>query len=641
MRRIAPLAAALALTLAAPAGAWDDPRFLTPRSATDATRGPDVAVDDAGRALATWMQTSNPASSTQWQVRAATAAPGASTWTMTPPLSPLGARAGNTALGVAGGGAAIAAWTQGANGVLNAVRGSTSGGFGDPTPLGGFGCPNNPNLTDDIVVGPVVALDDAGRGHVAWTAPCGDTTNGRWMLFRHVTPDGFATQTQSAGKSGSPTAVGPQLADDPASDGSRALFKHAQFPSPLVTRDLVGNQAVGSQTTAVADSGADSERLGFLPDGKQVIVYRTGDEIRALVDGVNTRLTPEGQSGLGPQLAVSADGTVVATWFAEGGFWAAVRHPVAGAWGPAHPLSETDGDPRDLDLAIADDGTAYAVWRRSAGDYVDIEGSILDPDDPTRSPGTPYQFQPVAETIFEAGAETLDGGGFSGDARTPKVTATPNGALAVFDFIIDVDGPGRHAVGSVRHTRTPLPPPPVDDEPPPPPGDPGTPAAGPPPPPPVVERDMRAPLLTAFELTRRTFAKGSKEGKIVGRIDDKLATGGKLRQPLRVGTRLRWTADEPGTAALIVTHTGCFSSSYVGDDVTKKERCPRRKDGVVFTQEVPSRRGGNTLKYVGKTLPGKTLRIGGMYRFSLVVTDAAGNGSRPRRVTARVDEVAG
>ncbi|HEX8122761.1 MAG TPA: hypothetical protein VF549_16015 [Solirubrobacteraceae bacterium] len=650
-RRTAALAAVLLLAAAVPASAeWEDPQFLFPRSATDDAIGPDVGIDNAGRALATWLQTSDPTTATQWRAHAAHLPVQASAWTLLPPLSPAGARPGNTALGVAGGGAAVAAWTQGTNGVLHAARGSTtSGAFGSPMEMGGFGCPNNPSqYTDDHVVGPVVALGDGGSGHIAWTAPCGNTDNGRWVLFRQITNDGFASTTKSAGHN-DPTAlggpVGPQLAPDPATGGSRALFKEAEFPSPLVSRDLVNNDTVGAKQEVVADSSAFQEHLGFLPDGKQVVVYRTAGTIRALVDGTNTKLSPDGQDALDPQLAVSADGTVVAAWFGDGAFWAAVRHPTEHTWGPAHQLSDDVGEPRDLTIGVSDEGTAYAIWRRDPGDFVDIEGSILDPDDATRSPGTPFQFQPVPETVYEAGHEQLDGGPFSGDAETPQVAVNATGsAIVVFRFVIEVGNPDRWAIGWARFDRSQAfhgdPPPPDDPGPPPPPpgGDP--PAGGAPPPGAVPPRDTRGPLLSAFTLSQNVIALGAKEGKMVARAGEWVASGRKLRVPLRVGTKVRWTADEAGTATITVRHAGCFTFRYVGDSVTRKERCPRTKDGVVYTDEVPSKVGGNTLRYRGQTDGGKRLRVGGRYQMTLSVTDAAGNVSRVRSAKFRVDELA-
>jgi hypothetical protein len=370
------------------------------------------------------------------------------------------------------------------------------------------------------------------------------------------------------------------------------------------------------------------ERIAFLPGGKQVTVYREnggGTRIFALVDGTSTELSVGSGGGLAPQLAVGADGTVVVAWF-ENGYWAAVRNPTTGAWGPAHRLSDSEGNPSDLDIAVSDEGTGYAVWKRDAGTSVNLEGAILDPDDPSRSPGTPYQFQPVPETLFDATAA-----GTGGDADQPRVDVSPGGnATVVFRAIVDLGPPTRRGIFFLRNVKSPVPARPPAPTPPPGPA----PISGPP-------RDLRAPRVTAFNSLRSVFAKGTKEGQIVARRGDETAINPLLRVPLKVGTRLRWTADEAGSATIVIRHTGCRKfRKYNGHSVAKNEECKAsaRPDGTVAVLRTRSRRGASSVTWLGKTLAGKRLRIGGVYTATLVVVDPSGNRSAGRSVAMSVDE---
>jgi hypothetical protein len=372
-----------------------------------------------------------------------------------------------------------------------------------------------------------------------------------------------------------------------------------------------------------------------------VLAFRRGSAAWARIGAVETQVSPAGQSPVDLQLAVGADGTVVVAWL-DDGYWAAVRNPVTGEWGPAHQLSDDEGEPRGLDIAVADEGTGYAVWKRNPGEADSIEAAILDPDDPTRSPGAPYQFQPVPDTIFNPVNSPIDTDSV-GSADQPNVDVAPNGDATVVFRVVTSLQPLTRAVAFMRNLK-PAPPDPGPPDPGPPDPGPGTPdpgPAGPVGPPAGPPPDLRAPRVSAFNSLRDVFAQGSKEGKVVAKRGEKSAAGTELHQPLRVGTKLRWTADEAGSARIVFTHVLCFTKHYVGEAVRDDERCNKRKlDGTVYTLRAKSKRGKNSVKYLGKTKAGKRLRIGGVYIARLVVTDAAGNPSVPRTLRLRVDEAA-
>ena len=125
---------------------------------------------------------------------------------------------------------------------------------------------------------------------------------------------------------------------------------------------------------------------------------------------------------------------------------------------------------------------------------------------------------------------------------------------------------------------------------------------------------------------------------MVERGEKSAAISRPLRVPLKVGTKLRWTADEAGTAHIKIQFTGCFASFSAGDPIPPGDRCnSKRHDGVVKTFNLKSKRGKNSKTWLGKTDPGSRLRVGGRYVVSLGVTDAADNRSRKRKLELHID----
>jgi hypothetical protein len=404
-----------------------------------------------------------------------------------------------------------------------------------------------------------------------------------------------------------------------------------------VRKDVEASTIVpGSQQTVVPTGTNERpfwERFGFRSDGTQIMVFRRGAHVYAQVEGVDTiQLDPDGgDNALNPDVKVSADGTAVATWTEDNAYWARVLPPISlpQEWGPVHRITDEDVTIQDFTTAISDEGTAYAAWSRDTGDLEAVEVSIMDPDDPTRSPGTPYQFQPVPDALDEVTEVPEED---RADADQPTIDVDPAGnATVAYRRVIGVaPGETRRTIEFVRNFKAPPAPPPVIPGPGP--GGPGPGAPGPAP-------DVTPPHLTAFHALRSTFAEGSKEGKVVVERGEKSAAVSRpLRVPLKVGTKLRWTADEAGTAHISIQFTGCFSSFPAGSPVPPGDRCnSRRHDGIVKTFSLKSKRGKNSKTWLGKTDPGSQLRVGGRYTASLRVTDAADNRSRRRRLELHID----
>ena len=257
---------------------------------------------------------------------------------------------------------------------------------------------------------------------------------------------------------------------------------------------------------------------------------------------------------------------------------------------------------------------------------------------------TPYQFQPTAEAVIDPSGEreklpTL----WAGDIDAARIAVEPNGdATIVLTWDSNPPNDNQYRTVGVIHSTLPRP---EEDTTVPPPADTGTPGTTVPPatsghtvtPPPPG--DHQAPALTVFSASRKLFAPGSQEGKVVAHYKDPTVSGRNDRKGLRIGTVLGWTQDEAGTAKLKITYAGCTAEKRTPDKTFGLHRCSRSDDKrpVVYTAELTAKRGGNRVTYLGKTNHGKKLQAGGVYKAELVAYDAAGNKSKAKALTLIVD----
>lgn len=623
----------------APASAWNLPTPVTDRAVS--SRNPLVAMDAQGRSVGIWTTTATPAVSSSWRVAGATRVLGGP-WTALPaPISGTGVDSGadvNTrslALDVADNGAAIAAWIAGAN---RELQSATSTAFGSPfgavttmtVPAGpGSTCTNNTALADDQVVGPTAALGASVRGYLAWTAPCGGTSNGNFQLVKETDANGgFIGGVTKAGKG--QFGIGPELAYDPASGRTLVMFNE----SGLTVKEL--ENGIVQPNPSNYGTGRQDPQIRVQADGTRVIAWREPAVPALKVQigaGAPVQVNPMGESAGFYRMDAGADGTIAIAWRrSDFSIAAAVRSPVTGTWGPAHTISDTDT--KQFDVAVSDTGVGYVVWNRDAGSFVQLEAAILDPQDPGRAPGAPYQFQPVPEILVSPG-DTRIGGGV-GDVGWPRVAVTAGGtAQVLFPFVSETTPQVRFAIGSIVS--------PIDRSTPPPQG---PPTAGPPPgPTPAAPSaapapDTRAPRITGFVASRREFGTGARLDRVLVRERRRSVVYLKRRSALRVGTVLRWSQDEPGTARITIEHEGCFTFRYNGKPSQSLNRCAKGeiRDGVVYSRTLKAKTGANRLTYLGLR-QGKRpkLRVGGLYRAQLTVTDAAGNRSAPKRLPLEID----
>jgi hypothetical protein len=645
---------AAALTgITAPAFAsWSTALRLSADGGADTAR-PQVATDDAGDAIASWFQLDASTGDLN-AVAYATRTPDGS-WTPRGFLSASGENviAGNAwpvVLAEAPTGQAVIGWSTGANRALKAtVRTSATGAFSAPSAITGapVTCANNVNLTDDDVSYPTAALGAGGAGWIGWNAGCGRTALGYRGYVRSIQSGIFGVPTdigQLAADGG--TIVGPALGVDRATGAGQAAFIASGGATlPVVSRPLSFSTGVGVPATVSPGTGGRQVVAITGPAVEPIVAYIVQGDGVYVKDGdaAAVRVSPEGQNPAGayPQLAGAKDGTLVVAWRdVDGSVWAAVRH--ADAWGAAQRLSDEGAD--TLHVAIADDDVAYVTWQREVSQFEGIEASVMDPGDPTRSPGAPWSFQPTAEVVVDPADGQLPTT-LNAEVTYSALTVRPDG-VATIALTWRNSFPGdtaTHAVGVIESSKpvgvggTTTTPPAGDTTTPLPADTTVAPAVAVTPLAPAA-RDTRPPALTVFNASRKLFATGTKLDKKVAAGDAKtVIDNGLPKAGLQVGTTFKWTQDEAGKARLTILYEGC-DPSLTGKTVNGYKTCSRKTKGTtMYTKTVSAVRGANTLKYVGTATKGKYLLSGGSYTAELSASDAAGNASKAKSFTFRVD----
>jgi hypothetical protein len=655
-KRLVPTAAlllcalAVALSPAAASAAWSGALRLSADNGETDTAGPQVVTDSAGDAIAAWFQR-DPTTHGLNGVAYATRGP-EGTWTPRGFISAAGETvdaglAWPVVLAEAPTGQGVIAWATGANhGLATTQRTAATNAFAAPVAItgGGAACANNANLTDDDVTYPSAAMGAGGNGWIAWHAGCGGTELGRRAYVRALQSGTFGAPLDAGTmEPDGGTVVGPALAVDPTTGaGTIAFLPEASSPLPILTRTLSFATGLGAPKTVA--SGGRQVALTIGPSGEPIAAFMVqGDGVYVRDgEGLATRVSPEGQNPAGayPQMASAADGTVVVAWRdVEGSVWAAVRH--AGGWGAPQQLSDPEAE--EVHVAIAADDVAYVTWRREISQFDGIEAAVMDPGDPTRSPGDPWRFQPTPETVADA-AEGLLPSFIQAEVTGSALTVLPDGvammALTWRDSL--PGGSSTHAVGVIESTA------PVGIR-----GEVGgggepggsnggdgggsgnpatSPGAGPAP-----GRDTRPPALSAFTASRKLFATGSKlDKKVAAREAKTIVDNGLPKAGLQVGTVFRWTQDETGKATIQITYEGCAAA---GARTAPGYKACTRKDRsgeVVYKETVSADRGGDKLAYLGAATKG-VLPAGGIYTAKLTAFDAAGNASKPRTLRFTVD----
>jgi hypothetical protein len=672
-----------ALLFPAAALAWSPDELITGLSGRYTVQGAAVAVDPDGHATAIWGQAPDAASPSYSVVTAdhtlgsflvgtpiydgfrAISANGVVTYG-----SGIDSNGISTmALGAGPGGSAVATWMEGSPVQIEAAaRGTSASAWGGAQSLShtdGVACPANINAPAT----PALAINDAGNGHIAFMGACPNDAGSNKLVSRAFGPGALAASNTLLSTNASRTEGGSPyqaaLAEKPTGGEALTAWEHdlngtgrgvfVQQFAPGASGDTIDDGHYVQQGSDIASN----VRVGYLPGGRQLVVYKVNGVIYVSSGGATpVALVTTGQSPLQLTLAVGADGTAVLGWLDgnSGALWVSVRPPdgtlgvpYAGSFGPATQLSDSDGNPHALRLAVSANGVGYAAWVRDTGLFDGIEASILDPKDPDRSPGAPWTFQPVPDPIVNGGT---DQGLQAGPALAPALATDPRGdGIVVAPLMIDTNSPVRYGLVSTEQ-----PSPRRAD---PAPGDGGGSGDGPAPSggttpapsggsggttPTTTFRPAPRPTLvvSGFNLTRNYFGAASREGRLLARGHEETVIGRQTAQGLRSGTKVLFTLSQAARATVTVTFDGCFDTRLSRRAPARTVHCTRRtRQATVWTKTVRAVKGRNSVTFTGTGLLRRQRLIpGATYDVTVKAIDAGtGIAVQPRawEIYARAD----
>ena len=185
-----------------------------------------------------------------------------------------------------------------------------------------------------------------------------------------------------------------------------------------------GPWVLPAQNLSAAGGNGEAPQLSAGPDGSVTAVWTRDDGTDHTVQtatrppggsfGAPVNLSVAGQLALGPQIAVSPDGTATALWYSSDGtefIVQAATRPPGGSFGTPVDLSAVGDDAIDPQISAASDGSVTAVWSRFAGSTRIIQAS-------TRPPGGSF-------------GDPVNLSAASSDSQIPQITTAPDGTTTV------------------------------------------------------------------------------------------------------------------------------------------------------------------------------------------------------------------
>jgi hypothetical protein len=309
------------------AGAWSAPVDLATDTSIDLTQRPDVPqvdVDAAGTATATWSRFEAPAGQPlRYTAQTATLAADG-TWSTPVDLSPAGSPARTTDVAVDPAGNATATWVAGPT-VQAASR-----------PAGGtWSAPAQLSTTAGMRANPRVVVDPAGTATAVWGSFAGGA---------------YGVQTSS-----------------------RPLGGTWAAPSDLARGEVFDTPALAVDRRGVATAVWQQN------DGSGWIVTTATRTVGGAWSAPVSLSTPERDSW-DPQVGVDASGTATALWSRaedDGRVVEAARRPAGGDWSEPVDLS-VGGDAWHPQVAVDPAGNATAAWSRNDGKSWIVQARGLD-----------------------------------------------------------------------------------------------------------------------------------------------------------------------------------------------------------------------------------------------------------------------
>jgi hypothetical protein len=391
---------------------------------------PDVAVDAQGDAIAIWERNRTGV----WETQSAVKAPGG-TWQPAVSLSAGYGQRPRIAMDPKGD--AVALWERGGPGEsIEASARPAGGAWQAAQTISAAGA------TADFAQ---IALDGEGGAVAVWQQHIGPGAHE--TIQAAVLPAGGAWQAPVTVSSEGEDASRPRVSVDSKGDAVVVWQRHALPNNSLIQGafkpaggvwqsqvNLTAESEIAFEPVAAIDAGGNVVAVWEHYDGTDLIIQSAERPAGGLWQPA-VNLSAAGQNAVHPQVGMDPQGDAIAVWPRNNGsnviIQGAVR-PAGSSWQAAVDLSEGGQSAFEAHVAVDSHGDALAVWERSNGSRMVIQGAA-------RPAGGPWQ--PAAD---------LSGGGGS---QEPNVALGSHGAAAVW---LSWNGSEEIAMGATDESTPPL-----------------------------------------------------------------------------------------------------------------------------------------------------------------------------------------
>jgi hypothetical protein len=297
-----------------PGGIWSAPATIS--TGVNTANEPQIAIDDAGEAVAVWRQFPF--------VESASRPPGGA-WSAPSKLSEKRRSGDFPDLAINGAGEAVAVWdSYDSTGNAEIVQSASR------PPGGAWSAPTNLSKVRQQAAFPEVAIDAASEAVVVWES--------NFVLIQSVSrpPGGRWSAVQNLSKV--PRRGGP-------------------FPIQEATDPQIAVNAAGEAVAVWGRLGLDA-------------VVQSASRSPGGTWSNPTNVSPKSAIGVEPQVAVDASGGAVVVWRGIPRGWndfivQASSRPAGGAWSKPSDLSARVGNLSEPQIVISPAGGALAIWQRA------------------------------------------------------------------------------------------------------------------------------------------------------------------------------------------------------------------------------------------------------------------------------------
>jgi hypothetical protein len=357
-------------------GKWSAPVRLSPFEEEVTILDPDVAVDAAGNAVATWTQYEG---SGRAYIRTSTR-PAGGEWSAPVNLTPIIGNVGSPSVAMDPAGDATVAWTE--YGRETAVlRTSTL-----PAGSKAWSAPVNASPSGQNLQSQPVLVDAAGDTALVWLRR--STFQSNWTLEAALRPAGEGWQPAVAQPSGAPTAYSPRAAIDGAGNVTVAWESFNESGANIESADVTLGGGWGAPTVVEA-VGGEPEYLALAENsaGEAMVTYEAKEpgtfKTRVRVasrpaGGVwqsPVILSPPGIRSVASTIALDSAGNATLLWRSqtveECITLQVLKKPAGGEW--SAPVDLTPAlrgffiEEQAIEypvLAVNDDGDAAVAWKK-------------------------------------------------------------------------------------------------------------------------------------------------------------------------------------------------------------------------------------------------------------------------------------